>query len=143
MAATATPRLDMCQTPQQTAEVNSCHYQIIVWTPCTTWSVGNEMRAAAHERQSALLPLPTDRVLPSARPSFLGRSVGRASILVLFEKGGVERPEKRAKIMMEGGREGPLLLSCPLLIQSDPSIVPRQMPARTGGRLSDFPFNQS
>ena len=26
--------------------------------------------------------------------------------MVLFEKGGVERPEKRAKIMMEGGREG-------------------------------------
>ena len=25
MAARATPSLDMCQTPQQTAEVNSCH----------------------------------------------------------------------------------------------------------------------
>ena len=31
MAATATPRLDMCQTPQQTAEVNALDF--LYWEP--------------------------------------------------------------------------------------------------------------
>ena len=76
------------------------------------WSVGNEMRAvhseraSERERQSAPSSLPSsfpslslphhdDRIRAARLPAF--PSSGRASILVLFEKGGVEGPEKGPK----------------------------------------------
>ena len=75
------------------------------------------------------------RVVPPLLRPF-SRSVGRASILVLFEKGGVEERgtrEEREGLGRkkgqnnDGGRKadqrGSASYSCPPLIQSDPSVA--------------------